>query len=85
MGNPSAADCLKHGDLYKMYVSWPGGSGERIPAWTRRVVQDPVSLIFSAQVWEPANPYRFKHKVKPPSNLCSFTNATLAWPPKRRE
>lgn len=62
-----AADCLKHGDLYKMYVSWPGGSGERIPAWTRRVVQDPVSLIFSAQVWEPANPYRFKHKVKPPS------------------
>lgn len=62
-----AADCLKHGDLYKMYVSWPGGSGERIPAWTRRVVQDPVSLIFSAQVWEPANPYRFKHKIKPPS------------------
>jgi 1,4-alpha-glucan branching enzyme len=62
-----AADCLKHGDLYKMYVSWPGGSGGRIPAWTRRVVQDPVSLIFSAQVWEPANPYRFKHKVKPPS------------------
>jgi 1,4-alpha-glucan branching enzyme len=62
-----AADCLKHGDLYKMYVSWPGGSGERIPAWARRVVQDPVSLIFSAQVWEPANPYRFKHKIKPPS------------------
>jgi 1,4-alpha-glucan branching enzyme len=50
-----------------MYVSWPGGSGERIPAWARRVVQDPVSLIFSAQVWEPANPYRFKHKIKPPS------------------
>lgn len=62
-----AADSLKHGDLYKMYVSWPGGSGERIPAWARRVVQDPVSLIFSAQVWEPANPYRFKHKIKPPS------------------
>ncbi len=62
-----APDCLTHGDLYKMYVSWPGGSGERVPAWAKRVVQDPVSNIFSAQVWEPANPYRFKHKVKAPS------------------
>ncbi len=68
-----ASDCLKHGDLYKMYVSWPGGSGERVPAWARRVVQDPVSYIFSAQVWEPENKYRFKHQVKiPPQALFIY-------------
>ena len=66
-GNPSSRRLSEARRPVQMYVSWPGGSGERIPAWTRRVVQDPVSLIFSAQVWEPANPYRFKHKVKPPS------------------
>ena len=44
---------IKHGDLYKMHVHWNGGDGERIPAWTRRVVQDDNTKIFSAQVWNP--------------------------------
>ncbi|MBR2215598.1 MAG: alpha amylase C-terminal domain-containing protein [Selenomonadaceae bacterium] len=48
-----APDKLKHGDLYKMKVNWPGGEGERIPAWCRRVVQDDNTKIFSAQVWQP--------------------------------
>ena len=34
------ADAMKHGDLYKLMVHWDGGCGERIPAWTNRVVQD---------------------------------------------
>ena len=51
---------LKHGDLYKMHVYWNGGFGERIPAWTRRVVQDEQTKIFSAQVWNPAEPYVWK-------------------------
>ena len=51
---------LKHGDLYKMKVHWNGGEGERIPAWVQRVVQDEVTHIFSAQVWEPEEPYKFK-------------------------
>ncbi|MDD2244922.1 MAG: alpha amylase C-terminal domain-containing protein [Bacilli bacterium] len=51
---------IHHLDLYKLYVKWDGGSGERIPAWSRRVVQDTDTLIFSAQVWEPANGYTFK-------------------------
>ena len=34
------ADALHNGDLYKLLVEWPGGSGERIPAYARRVVQD---------------------------------------------
>ena len=61
---------LKHGDLFKMHVYWNGGEGERIPAWARRVVQDDETKIFSAQVWNPEQPYvwkktKFKAKVNP--------------------
>lgn len=42
---------LQHGMLYKLWVKWEDGAGERIPAYCRRVVQDDVSKIFSAQVW----------------------------------
>lgn len=52
---------IKHGDLYKMRVYWNGGSGERIPAWCTRVVQDETTKIYSAQVWEPDNKYVFKN------------------------
>lgn len=54
------AKTLKHGDLYKMHVYWEGGYGERIPAWTQRVVQDEHTKIFSAQVWAPSVPYVWK-------------------------
>lgn len=62
-------DALKHGDLYKMKVHWEGGEGERIPAWANRVVQDEDTKIFSAQIWEPEKPYKFKKRVfKPNTN-----------------
>ena len=61
------ADALKHGDLYKMKVYWEGGCGERIPAWANRVVQDEQTKIFSAQVWSPEKPYKFKKKVFVPN------------------
>ena len=51
---------LRHGCLYKLWVEWPGGAGERIPAYVTRVVQDPVTKAFSAQVWDPAEPYQWK-------------------------
>lgn len=51
---------MKHGQHYKLFVKWIGGSGERIPAWCRRVVQDPGTGIFSAQVWSPEE-YRWQH------------------------
>ena len=57
---PSQA--LHHGDLYKMLVQWDGGQGERIPAYATRVVQDPDTHLFSAQVWDPA-PYAWKNPV----------------------
>lgn len=54
---------IQHGDLFKLIVRWQGGEGERIPAWTTRTVQDDNTKIFSAQVWDPAEPYVFKKKT----------------------
>ncbi len=52
-----------------MLVHWQGGSGERIPAYATRVVQDPTTHLFSAQVWDaPAYNWEvneFKPDVKP--------------------
>ena len=61
------ADKMKHGDYYKLHVYWDGGSGERIPAWATRVVQDEQTHIFSAQVWCPEKPYTFKKKTFKPN------------------
>lgn len=58
---------IKHGDLYKMHVYWNGGHGERIPAWCQRVVQDNETKIFSAQVWNPEEPYKWKKKKFKPN------------------
>ncbi|HLN20435.1 MAG TPA: alpha-amylase family glycosyl hydrolase [Bacteroidales bacterium] len=53
-------DLLKHGDLYKLSVHWNGGRGERLPSYVNRVVQDEFTKIFSAQVWNPQNTYKWK-------------------------
>ena len=46
-------------------VEWPGGGGERIPAYATRCVQDPDSKVFCAQVWAPEKPYRWRKKRGP--------------------
>ena len=51
---------LRHGQRYHLLVSWEGGQGERVPAFARRVVQDPDTGLFSAQVWNPTEPYRWR-------------------------
>lgn len=56
------SDVLHHGDHYKLKMYWDGGQGERIPAWATRVVQDASTHLFSAQVWCPETPYRFRVK-----------------------
>lgn len=62
-------DKLRHNDQYKLHICWNGGSGDRIPAWARRVVQDNQSLVFNAQVWDPPEKYLWKHAPlkKPPA------------------
>ncbi|MBQ1938318.1 MAG: alpha amylase C-terminal domain-containing protein [Bacteroidales bacterium] len=53
---------LSHGTLYKLYIEWPGGGAERLPAYLTRAVQDEDSKTFCGQVWDPAKPYRWRHK-----------------------
>ncbi|MCU4174623.1 alpha-amylase family glycosyl hydrolase [Carboxylicivirga sp. N1Y90] len=44
---------LKHGDLYKLLIQWDGGEGHRIPSHATRIIQDPETKIYNAQVWSP--------------------------------
>ncbi|MBP5397851.1 MAG: alpha amylase C-terminal domain-containing protein [Bacteroidales bacterium] len=53
---------LSHGTLYKLFIEWPGGGGERIPAYVTRAVQDPETKAFCAQVWDPGKPYKWRRK-----------------------
>ncbi len=55
------AEALRHGDLYRLRLRWPGGGGDRIPAWCRRVVQDERTEIFNAQVWAPPEAHVWRH------------------------
>ncbi|MFC1886920.1 alpha-amylase family glycosyl hydrolase, partial [Thermodesulfobacteriota bacterium] len=64
-------NALRHGDLYRLRIYWPGGVGDRIPAYARRVVQDSSTLIFNAQVWRPVESFQWKFPKK------SFTEEPL--------
>jgi 1,4-alpha-glucan branching enzyme len=56
---------MRHGDLYKLSVHWEQGSGERIPSYANRVIQDDKTKIFTSQVWSPELPYRWSSgKIK---------------------
>ncbi len=55
-------DALRHGELYKLSVHWEGGHANRIPSFANRVVQDEATLIFSAQAWEPAEPFEWSDR-----------------------
>ncbi|MBS7156444.1 MAG: alpha amylase C-terminal domain-containing protein [Sanguibacteroides justesenii] len=55
-------EALEHQMLYRLLVEWNGGSGERLPSHVRRVIQDEYTKIYSAQVWEPLNPYQMRHE-----------------------
>jgi 1,4-alpha-glucan branching enzyme len=59
-------ETLKHGDLYKLSIHWEGGSGERIPSYANRVVQDEKTKIFNAQVWQPEENYKWSHQYFTP-------------------
>ncbi len=53
---------MTHGQLYKLFIEWPGGGAERLPSYATRAVQDPDTKVFSAQVWCPEKPYVWKHR-----------------------
>lgn len=53
----SGADALQHGQRVKIQVRRGKDTFDRIPAYIRRVVQDPLTKQFSGQIWAP--PKRF--------------------------
>ena len=53
---------LHHKDIYRLSMHWDGGRGSRIPAYARYVVQDEQTKIFNAQIWQPPEPYSWKHR-----------------------
>ena len=58
---------MKHGQNYKLHIYWDGGDGRRIPSYATRVVQDPETHDFTAQIWAPQKSYEWKYTApKPP-------------------
>ena len=58
------ADKLTHGSRLKVHVVLPDGSTmDRIPAYAKRVVQEPQQVSFVAQYWQPHLPYEWKNEV----------------------
>jgi len=61
-------EALWHEQKFRLLIKWANGEAERIPAWINRVVQNPETLAFDAQVWAPEEPYKWKiQKFKPVS------------------
>jgi 1,4-alpha-glucan branching enzyme len=75
---PAAA--LRHGMHYRLRIEWPGGGGDRLPAYARYVVQDETTTAFTALVWEPSAPYVFRHASppRPPAELVYESHIGMA-------
>jgi 1,4-alpha-glucan branching enzyme len=54
-------DKLTHGSRVKVHVMTQEGGMDRLPAYIRRVIQEPGSMIFTGQYWNPPQPYAFKN------------------------
>ncbi len=53
-------ETIKHGDKYKLHISWQEGNADRLPSYAQYVVQDPHTLIFDAVVWDPPSPFQWQ-------------------------
>ncbi len=61
------AERLTHGSRLKVHVYAPEiGARDRLPAYIRRVVQEPNSSHFIAQYWQPPDAYVWRHPAPPP-------------------
>ena len=57
------AQRLTHQSRLKVHVVTRQGAMDRIPAYIRRVVQDPQTKEFTAQYWDPPQPYVMRQPV----------------------
>lgn len=56
-------DKLTHASRVKVHVVLPDGSTmDRIPAYAKRVIQEPQSINFVAQYWQPDTSYQWKNR-----------------------
>ena len=53
---------LTHGSRVKVHIKAEGRSFDRVPLYCKRVVQDKNTFAFDGQVWNPAQPYRWREK-----------------------
>ncbi|PIE21883.1 MAG: 1,4-alpha-glucan-branching enzyme [Planctomycetota bacterium] len=61
------AGCLAHGVPYRLEIRYrdaDGGeqSGDRLPAFVRRVVYNEATRSYNAEVWQPPAPYQWQHE-----------------------
>jgi 1,4-alpha-glucan branching enzyme len=52
-------DSFVHGSKVKVNIHASNGSTDRIPAYIRRVIQDPLTHDFSGQLWFPEKPFEW--------------------------
>ncbi|MGV3723634.1 MAG: alpha-amylase family glycosyl hydrolase [Actinomycetota bacterium] len=57
---------LTHGSRLKVHVVSGKTGLDRLPAYARRVVQEPGGTDFAAQLWLPQTPYEFQHPSPAP-------------------
>lgn len=70
-------DTLSHGQKMKVHVLGSDGSRlDRIPAFASRVVQDPESLDFASEVWQPEEKYQWEHEFDPSKIRTPFIYET---------
>jgi 1,4-alpha-glucan branching enzyme len=48
-----------HGSRIKVHIMGRNGGTDRIPAYIKRVIQDPQSYDFAGQLWFPENPFEW--------------------------
>ena len=50
-------DALRHEQFVKLIIGRKGSTFERIPAYIRRAVQDPITRKLCGQIWDPEDPF----------------------------
>jgi 1,4-alpha-glucan branching enzyme len=69
------AASMQHGQRYRLRVSWPGGQGDRIPAYATRTVQSELHGSYDAEIWAPERPFTWQHAIPPPPSTALIYEA----------
>jgi 1,4-alpha-glucan branching enzyme len=64
------ADWLQDGQKYRLKVRWPGGEGDRVPAYATRVVQSELHGSYDAQICARDEAYPWQHPIPPPPSAA---------------